>query len=180
MSDKTGDAEMEPDGMLAYAKAIQKPDPNDPNWPLPSFDARDWAKEFCEEHPNMDEGLMIAWFANALMRGFDEHARRSVAMTTPSTPAGTAETHELSAYDAGLLNDFGGGNVEWWQDYIRFGLLWRDTNAGQLAIEARKALSAVLTQEEKAGGINEALGRYGDPHEGDVMAANRLPRRQHR
>jgi hypothetical protein len=165
-------------------------------------------------------------------------------MTTPSTPAGTAETHELSAYDAGLLNDFGGGNVEWWQDYIRaelerahvhytdqhdalsaenerltaerdeaisdiraltaelnqcrkekndlvlkaypamdqrdrfkpaiiaaFGLLWRDTNAGQLAIEARKALSAVLTQEEKAGGINEALGRYGDPHEGDVMAA---------
>lgn len=25
----------------------------------------------------------------------------------------------LAAYDAGLLNDFGGGNVEWWQDYIR-------------------------------------------------------------
>jgi hypothetical protein len=22
-------------------------------------------------------------------------------------------------YDAGLLSDFGGGNVEWWQDYIR-------------------------------------------------------------
>lgn len=22
-------------------------------------------------------------------------------------------------YDAGLLNNFGGGNVEWWQDYIR-------------------------------------------------------------
>ena len=26
---------------------------------------------------------------------------------------------ELTEYDAGLLNDFGGGNVEWWQDYIR-------------------------------------------------------------
>ena len=26
---------------------------------------------------------------------------------------------ELDPYDAGLLNDFGGGNVEWWQDYIR-------------------------------------------------------------
>lgn len=25
----------------------------------------------------------------------------------------------LDCYDAGLLNDFGGGNVEWWQDYIR-------------------------------------------------------------
>jgi hypothetical protein len=22
-------------------------------------------------------------------------------------------------YDAGLLSDFGGGDVEWWQDYIR-------------------------------------------------------------
>jgi hypothetical protein len=25
----------------------------------------------------------------------------------------------LEEYDAGLLNDFGGGNVEWWWDYIR-------------------------------------------------------------
>lgn len=25
----------------------------------------------------------------------------------------------LDAYDAGLLNDFGGGDVNWWQDYIR-------------------------------------------------------------
>lgn len=25
----------------------------------------------------------------------------------------------LSAYDAGQLNDYGGGNVEWWLDYIR-------------------------------------------------------------
>lgn len=24
-----------------------------------------------------------------------------------------------SDYDAGLLNDFGGGDVGWWQDYLR-------------------------------------------------------------
>jgi len=24
-----------------------------------------------------------------------------------------------SDYDSGLLNDWGGGNVAWWQDYIR-------------------------------------------------------------
>lgn len=34
-------------------------------------------------------------------------------------------------YDAGLLNDFGGGNVSWWHDYIRSELArseeyWRD------------------------------------------------------
>ena len=59
-----------------------------PDWPLPSFDARDWAKDFCRRFivssrdgyntkpVDDDEGLMVAWFANALMRGFDEGAAR--------------------------------------------------------------------------------------------------------
>jgi hypothetical protein len=25
----------------------------------------------------------------------------------------------MDVYDAGLLNDYGGGNVDWWHDYIR-------------------------------------------------------------
>ena len=38
--------------------------------------------------------------------------------TTP--PAGIREAlEELPDYDAGLLNDYGGGNVEWWWDYLR-------------------------------------------------------------
>jgi len=54
-----------------------------PDWPLPSFDATDWAKCFCKiatelgyknaDGEPIDEGWMIGWFANALMRGFDEH-----------------------------------------------------------------------------------------------------------
>lgn len=44
-----------------------------PDWPLQSFDARDWAKAFCKINPQMDEGVMLVWFANALMRGYDEH-----------------------------------------------------------------------------------------------------------
>lgn len=47
-----------------------------PDWPLPSFDARDWAKAFCKLNPSMDEETMITWFANALMRGYDECASR--------------------------------------------------------------------------------------------------------
>lgn len=50
-----------------------------PDWPLPSFDARDWAKAFCKimgtegwAAADIDEALMTAWFANALMRGYDE------------------------------------------------------------------------------------------------------------
>lgn len=53
-----------------------------PDWPLPSFDATDWAAAFCKianEHgfhdangDPVDEGWMISWFANALMRGYDQ------------------------------------------------------------------------------------------------------------
>jgi hypothetical protein len=64
------------DGMLAYALAIQNPSRDDPTWPLPSFDARDWAEAFCKAFPGHDEGTMLGWFANALMRGYDEHAMR--------------------------------------------------------------------------------------------------------
>lgn len=69
----------EPDGMFAYALAISDPEAhrNDPNWPLPSFDARDWAHSFCATARRLhgldiDEDWMVSWFANALMRGYDQ------------------------------------------------------------------------------------------------------------
>lgn len=56
----------------------------DPNWPLPSFDACDWAAEFCriakERGHDLDEGWMISWFANALMRGWDEREARAAGL----------------------------------------------------------------------------------------------------
>jgi hypothetical protein len=66
------------------------------DWPLPSFDARDWAEAFCKiatelgyrdaEGKPVDEGWMIGWFANALMRGFDEHASRTHTAAIGSKP----------------------------------------------------------------------------------------------
>jgi hypothetical protein len=48
------------------------------DWPLPSFDAKDWAEAFCKiastKGLNIDEDWMVGWFANALMRGYDQHA----------------------------------------------------------------------------------------------------------
>lgn len=43
-----------------------------------SFDAQVWAKAFVElvkEKPEIasDEGTIIGWFANALMRGYDQY-----------------------------------------------------------------------------------------------------------
>jgi hypothetical protein len=46
--------------------------------PLPSFDAEIWAAAFIStlrRNPEIivDHSLMVTWFANALMRGYDEH-----------------------------------------------------------------------------------------------------------
>jgi hypothetical protein len=38
---------------------------------------------------------------------------------TPAQPALDAMMEGLPDYDAGLLNDYGGGNVDWWWDYLR-------------------------------------------------------------
>ena len=48
---------------------------------LQSFDARVWAREFIRIislNPShaLDEEMMIGWFSNALMRGYDEYAGR--------------------------------------------------------------------------------------------------------
>lgn len=70
-----------------------------PDWPLPSFNARDWAAAFCKLNPTMDEDLMISWFANALMRGYDEHAARVSNSRTET------EAFELRCYRCGSESD---------------------------------------------------------------------------
>lgn len=58
-----------------------------PDWPLPSFDATEWAAAFCKvandlgykdaEGKPIDEGWMTSWFASALMRGYDQAVANS-------------------------------------------------------------------------------------------------------
>ncbi len=42
---------------------------------LKTFDAQEWAQEFIRLNPacGMPEDVLIGWFANALMKGWDEH-----------------------------------------------------------------------------------------------------------
>jgi hypothetical protein len=47
------------------------------DWPLSSFDANDWAEAFIATYEKADDDFltvdtMRAWFANALMRGYDQ------------------------------------------------------------------------------------------------------------
>lgn len=80
------------------------------NWPLQSFDAVDWAKEFMrifdKRRDEIDEALMLTWFANALMRGFDEHRWRQ-EKERPLSPAAAeivrlAEVALKESYWAGM------------------------------------------------------------------------------
>lgn len=57
-----------------------------------SFDARVWAKAFVKhvaEKPDIatDEETMIGWFANAIMRGYDENDRQRRAREREGDPA---------------------------------------------------------------------------------------------
>lgn len=59
---------------------------------LKSFDARDWARAFVayqRENPSIatDEETMTAWFANALMRGYDERRRQTVLGPAGESPS---------------------------------------------------------------------------------------------
>lgn len=85
---------------------IQKPAPpapvsEPPIDPLQTLDAQLWAKEFMRiwsgRWAEVDEGLMIAWFANAIMRGFDEASNRTRA---------AAERDALKAQNADLEADY--------------------------------------------------------------------------
>lgn len=84
-------ADREPDGIVKHMLTMGEtsrltPDQtrekfsSDQNWPLQSFDAQDWAKAFMakfgDKREQIDEGLMLSWFASALMRGWDEREWR--------------------------------------------------------------------------------------------------------
>lgn len=52
-------------------------------WPQ-TMDAKIWADEFCKRNSASDHGTMLAWFANAIMIGYDtahwrqDHERRQL------------------------------------------------------------------------------------------------------
>ena len=68
----------------------------------------------------------IILLADRYLKGIDtvenetiDFARAILAATQPPAASQPSDEFQLETYDAGLLNDYGGGKVEWWQDYIR-------------------------------------------------------------
>jgi hypothetical protein len=67
----------------------------------------------------------------------------------PSAPCSPSD------YDAGLLNDFGGGDVGWWQDYLRAEIgrandYWREIHDQQNALMVRLYNASVEARRDGA------------------------------
>lgn len=78
-------------------------------------------------------------------------------------------------YDAGLLNDFGGGDVDWWMDYIR-AELDRAHDFYTAHIEACNSHDAIIAENER---LREALEQIADtPNAGWMIARAALGKDQ--
>ncbi len=69
-----------------------------------------------DEDGYLDHTIDNAWSA-WMVRAAIAHSQ--LPQQSPADHIADAGEMVLDEYDAGLLNDFGGGNVGWWQDYIR-------------------------------------------------------------
>lgn len=87
------------------------------------FDAKVWAQEFCKVHSNFDEQTMIAWFANAIMAGYD-HARRENNARVPM----------LSDRDAKIRKECADRAVAWAKKWAEFPMGNHGTKALRAAI----------------------------------------------
>lgn len=96
----TGD---EPDGMAALAIGVAEQ-----RWPH-TMDARVWVKEWMEtldKHPAelpRDEGVMIGWFANAIMAGYDTATLRA-RPNESAEPRGLPDSWDRDLTDAEIVS----------------------------------------------------------------------------
>lgn len=75
---------------------------------LQTMDANVWAAEFMrlfqDRKEDIDHGLMLAWFANAIMHGFDEATRKYDAALADAERAGMERAAVLCEAEA-LIDD---------------------------------------------------------------------------
>ena len=64
---------------------------------------------------NFDGGKLT----DVIMEHSSKILKSTPAQCLRDIQADAVNTLQLDEYDAGFLNDFGGGNVGWWQDYMR-------------------------------------------------------------
>jgi len=89
-----------------------------------TMDAKLWAQEFVRRFPAHDEGLMLAWFANAIMRGYDTaRAKYEHPVATRETVERVAEVCMRARHPACFAWDYVTGEVkDEWRNIARAAL----------------------------------------------------------
>lgn len=72
---------------------------------LSTIDGKTWAQEFCRVTGFTDEAWALAWFANAIMAGFDEADRRADTRTREFIGYLSAEIPELRGVEVPRLGE---------------------------------------------------------------------------
>ena len=63
--------------------------------------------------------IALEYISNSMERHGALEAIRALLAVQPDAGAIREAALNEADYDAGLLNDFGGGDVNWWHDYLR-------------------------------------------------------------
>lgn len=90
--------------------------------PLTTIDAKLWADEFMKVNarlgePKFDHAMMLGWFANAIMQGYDEGQRRAKADAQATMEALQRERDEAIEDRYMLIPESGDTPVTWEEAY---------------------------------------------------------------
>lgn len=88
-------------GMLSIAEGIAAQ-----RWPH-TMDAQRWAEEFVKLNPGADHDLMLSWFANAIMAGYDTAQARATSSESTVTGQLAQKLLEIDAARYRYLRKYG-------------------------------------------------------------------------
>lgn len=118
-----------------------------------SIDAAEWAAEFCRLFGGHDEGLMLGWFANAIMAGYDEVTRR---LRQPhETTVDSAVKDSLTPQPAPFFPTLLEAAEAWSKAYHEGNPLQQQLTAANLdkaVARERKALVKIAGECQESGG----------------------------
>ena len=132
------------------------------------------------------EGGMVPGGCGAVggyhIREVDAIAAWNLRATYLASAPQAAQPLELDAYDAGLLSGFGGGDVDWWQDYLRaeLGRAHEHYQAQVIATSPAPAVVQMTGKIIEVGDMDEGRGFAMDVGNGEYITVTRLTEDQAR
>lgn len=123
-------------------------------------DAAIWAKEFCRLFPDANEGLMLGWFANAILAGVDSVHRTPAWQDISTAPKDALQALSKIIRDCIYENGTSEKTLTLPDGSVHSGPVvdWVHDTLSVIADIAEKALNEPTAQTEKKHGFHENHG----------------------